>query len=1101
MIFRPGTMKPGIDQRRLSKGGKKGEQSNMKRKFVLRLLATVMAAALVVTGVPGTALTGIETVYASAPTKVDAKSNYITLGVTSGAYYAIVPYDTVTAVDDYPGSTVTNTLNWKKADTTSLTFNDLKADTKYVVYSMASNKSISSTDTLKNDYTSGDTFGLNGDLATTKADISEAVVVLEKDTYTYSKLDIYPSVKSITLGGTTYDKQADIEKYFTISKLTTPTVAGGATFTVGLTTDGAAKFTDTGSAGKTVTGVNITKFDLSNASDGTYISSVQGSKYALYDGSSIYVYAEGQVLTNTTDYYVVKDNTKEVGGTATVTVYGNGNYTGSLTATYKVTGIDVATPAVVVTPTTSSIDVKVDATKEVIAANTYEYAISTYASPSNIDALYVDGNSDGTYSFTSCDGKALSANTTYYVWARVKATKTTHASANATGISASGYKLAIGDLSKATVTVKDGGTAIPAAGVQYDGADLVLTAEVKVGSDTLTAGSGGYKLSYAYVTTGSDGKEVVTPTDGTDGTTMPKDAGTVRVFVKPYGDTSGAYCGETHVDFTINKVKVSGTVTIGTDATKTFDGKDTRVSKAATIAITPANTVSAEEDSINAFKTAVGGAMTFNLSGKDVGEQTVTSVTFDTATGGKAEVLKNYDVTITNLNDLKVKIQKNTNVTITDPGTNTVYYGKPNTLGVTNTAGLDMTYTVVSGFEDYISVDAKGVVTVKKFAAGVTPQIEVAVKQEETENYNSKNTQPVKVKVTLNKAAVSATANQTYYDGSASKYKISARPDATVAQILKALNIVLKYQNNEDNANPTYTEITLDADNTSILYTLSTVTTDVKPTAEGTYTLKLTYTGSNAAYLDKVSSEATTGFDIPVELTISKAAASLSEEVSVVGAHLQQDGDVTYLYTEGGELVTSDFLTIDGKKYYANKNGIVVTGKILSVDGSKYYAGEDGVIVTNGKKQTADGSYVYADKNGKLLVNAAKTVGSAIYVADKNGKLVKEGFATVKNGNSYYLKGYKAVKNKLFYYSNGNQYIANAKGVILKGNKKVTFNKKIYYVGKNGAIAKNAVKKISGKKYVFGKNGVLVKNKKYTIGKKVYTVNKKGVVTKVTTKK
>jgi hypothetical protein len=26
MIFRTGTMKPGIDQRRLSKGGKKGEQ-------------------------------------------------------------------------------------------------------------------------------------------------------------------------------------------------------------------------------------------------------------------------------------------------------------------------------------------------------------------------------------------------------------------------------------------------------------------------------------------------------------------------------------------------------------------------------------------------------------------------------------------------------------------------------------------------------------------------------------------------------------------------------------------------------------------------------------------------------------------------------------------------------------------------------------------------------------------------------------------------------------------------------------------------------------------------------------------------------------------
>jgi hypothetical protein len=46
----------------------------MKRKIVLRLLAAVMAATLVVTGVPSTALTGIETVYASGEEGGEATS-------------------------------------------------------------------------------------------------------------------------------------------------------------------------------------------------------------------------------------------------------------------------------------------------------------------------------------------------------------------------------------------------------------------------------------------------------------------------------------------------------------------------------------------------------------------------------------------------------------------------------------------------------------------------------------------------------------------------------------------------------------------------------------------------------------------------------------------------------------------------------------------------------------------------------------------------------------------------------------------------------------------------------------------------------------------
>jgi hypothetical protein len=140
MIFRPGPMKPGIDQRRLSKGGKKGEQNNMKRKFVLRLLAAVMAVSLTATSVPSSLLSTVETVYAaSAADKatLDTTDFAVTASTISvkksdsNLQYGVVKSGTGDS------STLTSS-DWKNDSTGNQVFeiaNGLNAYTSYDVYS------------------------------------------------------------------------------------------------------------------------------------------------------------------------------------------------------------------------------------------------------------------------------------------------------------------------------------------------------------------------------------------------------------------------------------------------------------------------------------------------------------------------------------------------------------------------------------------------------------------------------------------------------------------------------------------------------------------------------------------------------------------------------------------------------------------------------------------------------------------------------------------------------------------------------------------------------------------------------------------------------
>jgi hypothetical protein len=332
----------------------------------------------------------------------------------------------------------------------------------------------------------------------------------------------------------------------------------------------------------------------------------------------------------------------------------------------------------------------------------------------------------------------------------------------------------------------------------------------------------------------------------------------------------------------------------------------------------------------------------------------------------------------------------------------------------------------------------------------------------------------VELVLSLKKASVTVTIA-----GADADKTLSVRPDATEAEILKALNVVLKYSDKEDDSHSR--EITLDTTNSSVTYTKDGVSTKTKPTEEGTYTVVVTYTGADAAYLDK---NASNGNSRTITLTVAKDADSLSENTTVQKAHLETDeqSGVTYLYGDDGNLVKSGFQDVDGNTYYADKYGVVVKKQIFAVGSKKYYAMSDGAIRKNGKYKIAGGGYVYAYADGHLLVSASKVVGDKRYVADKSGKLVKEGFSTTAKGYKYYLQNYVAVTGKVINYTNAKtgksyKYIAKTSGLIATGNKVVKLNGKLYYVYAKGSVKTSGTVTYNGKTYKAGKSGVLTLKK------------------------
>ena len=158
-----------------------------------------------------------------------------------------------------------------------------------------------------------------------------------------------------------------------------------------------------------------------------------------------------------------------------------------------------------------------------------------------------------------------------------------------------------------------------------------------------------------------------------------------------------------------------------------------------------------------------------------------------------------------------------------------------------------------------------------------------------------------------------------------------------------------------------------------------------------------------------------------------------------------------YHVKKGGKVTTNKKVKSKGKYYIANKKGVIYRG-IFKWKKNLYYASNKGVLRTKAGLFLYDGFRYYSRKDGKLYVNEMFTAGGKKYLAQDDGK----------------------IKVGLFVWKN-KYYMTSSKGAIVTKKGMYSYNGKLYYVKKGGAITTNDFVKFSNKYYFAGSDGAILK--------------------------
>ncbi len=397
-------------------------------------ILSVSGDVLTATGVGTTKLTTSflgESVQVSVTVSKDLSKCSMDLGTTSYTYDGSAKEPSVTVKD---GST---TLT-KGTDYTVSYSNNTNAGTATVTVSGNGNY----TGTLSKTFT------------ISAASISEASLTLSSYSYTYDGSAKQPSATvkngSTTLGSSDYSVS-----------YSNNTNAGTATVTV----TGSGNYTGTLTATFTISAADISKMTITLSPDSyTYDGTAKEPTATVKNGST--------VLTSGTDYTVSYSNNTDI-GTATVTVTGKGNYTGTLSKNFTISEADISN----MTLTLSSDNYTYDGTAKEPTVTIKNGGTSLESD--NYTVSYSNNTNAGT------------------------ATVTATGSGIYTGTLSATFTINPASISGATVTLS-------ASSYTYDGsAKKPTVTNVKNGGKTLTSGTD-YSVSYSNNTNAGTATVTVT---------------------------------------------------------------------------------------------------------------------------------------------------------------------------------------------------------------------------------------------------------------------------------------------------------------------------------------------------------------------------------------------------------------------------------------------------------------------------------------------------------------------------------------------------------------------------------------------------------------
>ena len=100
------------------------------------------------------------------------------------------------------------------------------------------------------------------------------------------------------------------------------------------------------------------------------------------------------------------------------------------------------------------------------------------------------------------------------------------------------------------------------------------------------------------------------------------------------------------------------------------------------------------------------------------------------------------------------------------------------------------------------------------------------------------------------------------------------------------------------------------------------------------------------------------------------------------------DSETYFFKTSNGAMTKSDFVTIDGSKYYFNANGYMSTG-FMTKWGTTYYMFSDGKMASDTLFDAEDGYTYYAAANGAIKKSTFVEIGDSTYYFNADGHMVK----------------------------------------------------------------------------------------------------------------
>ena len=623
-------------------------------------------------------------------TKLDAPAE------TSTAVALTSSMITISGSYTYTGSAITPTVTVKNGSTT------LTSGTDYTM-SVTNNTNAGTatvTITAKSSSYSG---SATKTFTIAKANLSSATVNLNATSFKYTGSQIKPTVSSVTFNGSTVASSNYTVSYGT--NVNVGTNAGSVTVT--------ANSSSTNFTGSKTVNFNITSSTTALADSGV---TLQYSSTA-YTGAAltptVTVKSGSTTLTNGTDYTVSYSNNTNA-GTATVTVMGKGNYTGTVTKNFTITKANLSGATVTlnatsfnytgsqIKPTVSSVTFN---GKTVAASNyTVTYGTNTSAG-TNAGSVTITANSSSTnftgsktVNFTinkvNLSGATVTLNATSfnYTGSQIKPTVTS-VTVNGTTVAASNYTVSYGANVNAGTNAGSVTVTANSSSAGFTGSKTVNFTINKVNLSGATVTLNATSFNY----TGSQIKPTVTSVT-VNGTTVAAsnytvsyganvNAGTNAGSVTVTANSSSAgFTGSKTVNFTINKVNLSGATVNLSTSSYVYTGSQIKPTvssvtvngttvAASNYTVTYGTNINAGTNAGSVTVTATSSSagftgsktINFTISPKTITDDMVTlsqsTFVYDGTAKTPAVTVKNGSTTLSSTNDYTVSYSNNTNVT------------------------------------------------------------------------------------------------------------------------------------------------------------------------------------------------------------------------------------------------------------------------------------------------------------------------------------------------------------------------------------------------------------------------------------------------------